>query len=118
MVYAIGMERSQKVQKAAMYDGTGMEVWRKVSPSGLAQGGLTEGMVNVVEETGGGHFELQTDANLGETFARVAEELRHQYLLGFAPAALDGKVHELDVQVMVPGCRARARKSYVAVGER
>jgi Ca-activated chloride channel family protein len=118
MVYAIGTERSQRTATLASYDDSGMESPRKVRPTGLALGGLSEEMVKVVEETGGGHFELQSDAGLEETFARVAEELRHQYLLGFAPETLDGKVHELDVQVKVPGCRARARKSYVAQGER
>jgi len=117
MVYAIGMERSQKTATLAWYGEGGMETSRQVLPAGLALGGLGDEIVRVVEETGGGHFELQSDADLGDTFARVADELRHQYLLGFAPEALDGKVHTLEVQVKVPGCRARARTSYVAQGE-
>ncbi len=117
MVYAIGMNRSQKTVQWVVSDANG-EVRRGEKPWGLALGGLSEEMVEVVEETGGGHFELRSDADLERTFARVAEELRHQYLLGFAPAVLDGKMHQLDVQVTVPGCKARARKSYVAEGER
>ncbi len=72
----------------------------------------------MVEETGGGHFEIKSDDDLGNTFARVAEELRHQYLLGFSPASLDGKTHRLEVQVTQPGCKVRARKSYVAQREK
>jgi Ca-activated chloride channel family protein len=118
MVYAVGMERSQKTATLAGYGNSGGETARTVLPTGLALGGLNDGIVRVAEETGGGHFELGPDADVGATFARVAEELRHQYLLGFTPAALDGKVHALEVEVKVPGCRARARKSYVAPGER
>jgi VWFA-related protein len=114
MMYAIGMDRSQRTATLARYDSVGGETAREVRPVGLALGGLSDEMVRVVVETGGGHFELGPDADLGETFARVAAELRHQYLLGFAPAALDGGVHRLEVQVKAPGCRARARKSYVA----
>ncbi len=81
-------------------------------------GGLSDEMVKVVEETGGGHFEPQRDADLEATFARVADELRHQYQLGFSPAVQDGKIHKLEVQVTTPGCRVRSRNSYVAEGER
>jgi Ca-activated chloride channel family protein len=75
--------------------------------------GLGTEIVELTSETGGGHFELDRKDDLTATFARVAEELRHQYLLGFVPAA-DGKQHRLDVQVLRPGMRARARKTYQA----
>jgi Ca-activated chloride channel family protein len=65
-------------------------------------------------ETGGGYFELQRTADLGETFTRIAEELHSQYVLGFTPETADGKVHKLDVRVKKPGMTARARKSYLA----
>ena len=51
---------------------------------------------------------------LGATFTRVAEELHSQYVLGFSPAVLDGKVHKLEVRLKKPGMEARARKSYLA----
>ena len=56
--------------------------------------------------------------HLGETFTRVAQELHSQYVLGFSPETLDGRVHKLDVRVKKGGMTAQARKSYVAaVGE-
>ena len=65
-------------------------------------------------ESGGGYFELRDAEHLGSTFARVADELHQQYLLGFAPAALDGKVHTLEVRVKDVGMTVRARRSYLA----
>jgi Ca-activated chloride channel homolog len=67
----------------------------------------------IADETGGGSFELKKTAELAPTFTRVAQELRSQYLLGFAPATLDGKVHKLDVKTR-PGHTVRARRSYLA----
>jgi Ca-activated chloride channel homolog len=71
----------------------------------------------ISEETGGGYFELKQTAELAPTFSRVAQELRSQYLIGFAPANLDGKVHKLDVKINRPGMTVRARKSYLAAPE-
>jgi Ca-activated chloride channel homolog len=71
----------------------------------------------ISEETGGGYFELKQTAELAPTFSRVAQELRSQYLIGFAPANLDGKVHKLEVKINRPGMTVRARKSYLAAPE-
>ena len=68
----------------------------------------------LVEETGGGYFELTRTDDLGPTFTRVAQELHSQYVLGFTPESLDGKVHKLEVRVKRPGMTVRGRKSYVA----
>lgn len=65
-------------------------------------------------ETGGGFFELKQTTDLGDTFTRVAEELHSQYVLGFTPEVLDGKIHKLEVRVKKSGMDARARKSYLA----
>ena len=48
------------------------------------------------------------------TFAKVADELHHQYALGFTPEKLDGKMHTLDVRAGRRGRTVRARKSYLA----
>ena len=78
----------------------------------------TRDLRKISEETGGGYFELKETAELSPTFSRVAQELRSQYLIGFAPAALDGKVHKLEVRVNRPGMTVRARKSYLAAADR
>jgi Ca-activated chloride channel family protein len=72
----------------------------------------------ISDETGGGYFELIKTADLAPTFSRVAQELRSQYLIGFAPTALDGKVHKLDVKVNKPGMTVRARRSYLAAPDK
>ena len=72
------------------------------------------GLRKIADETGGGYFELNKTAELAPTFTRVAQELHSQYVLGFTPTVLDGKVHKLAVRVKQPGMTARARKSYLA----
>jgi VWFA-related protein len=71
---------------------------------------------NIAEETGGGFYRLKESDDLGAVFTQVAQELHSQYVLGFTPQALDGKVHKLEVKLKKPGLVARARKSYVASG--
>jgi len=68
-------------------------------------------------ETGGGYFDLKKNADLNASFTRIAQELRSQYLLGFSPAALDGKVHKLEVRAKRPGVKTRSRRSYTASAE-
>jgi Ca-activated chloride channel family protein len=76
------------------------------------------GLKRLAEDTGGGYFELDKTADLGATFTRVAQELHSQYVLGFSPAVLDGKVHRLETRVTKPGLSVRARKSYLAAPDR
>ena len=72
------------------------------------------GLKRLSEETGGGYFLLKDEDELGPTFTRVAQELHSQYVLGFSPSVLDGKVHKLEVKLKKPGMSPRARRSYVA----
>ena len=96
MVYSIGLESEYF---------NGMRVV-KTKPS--------RDLRKISDETGGGYFELVKSADLAPTFSRVAQELRSQYLIGFAPASLDNKVHKLEVKVNRPGMTVRARRSYLA----
>jgi VWFA-related protein len=73
-----------------------------------------EGLPKISAATGGGYFELTSTDDLKSTFARVADELHHQYALGFAPQKLDGKMHTLTLHLVQPGLTARARRSYLA----
>jgi Ca-activated chloride channel homolog len=75
-----------------------------------------EGLPKIAAATGGGYFELTSTNDLGATFAKVADELHHQYALGFTPQKLDGKRHSLDVRLEGSGGTVRARKSYLAKG--
>ena len=59
----------------------------------------------IADETGGGAFRAGKPRS-SHRRSRVAQELRSQYLLGFAPATLDGKL-QLDVRVK-PGITVRA----------
>jgi Ca-activated chloride channel family protein len=68
----------------------------------------------IAAESGGGYFELKEGADLSSTFTRVMQELHSQYVIGFTPESLDGKLHALQVRVKRPGMTARARKSYIA----
>jgi Ca-activated chloride channel homolog len=100
MVYAIGLESN-------FFNGQRMV--RSEPDSGLKK---------IADETGGGYFELKKTADLAPTFTRVAQELHAQYVMGFTPMQLDGKVHKLSVRVKKPGMTARARRSYVAAPDK
>jgi len=75
-----------------------------------------EGLPKIAAATGGGYFELTSTNDLGSTFAKVADELHHQYALGFTPERLDGKMHAVEVRLEggAAGRTVRARKSYLA----
>jgi VWFA-related protein len=110
MVYAVGLEGT-----------TPPRLGRGGFGGGFGGGILTQrpdpGLALLAAETGGGYFELTRAEDLASTFARVADELHRQYVLGFAPSKLDNKTHKLDVKINQPGAKARARKSYVAERE-
>jgi Ca-activated chloride channel family protein len=76
------------------------------------------GLRKIADETGGGYFELTRTADLSPTFTRVAQELHSQYVLGFTPTVLDGKVHKLAVRMKQSGMTARARRSYLATSDK
>jgi Ca-activated chloride channel family protein len=107
MVYAIGM-RSRGTR--GMPPGAGRGVLQAMLTADLPDPGLAR----VAQETGGGYTEIRFGQDLGTAFARVADELHGQYLIGFAPPKRDGKVHDIDVRVTQRGLTPRARKSYVA----
>ena len=88
MVYAIGLE---SVYMSAPGQRT------RTRPAG--------GLRRIADETGGGYFELKKTEELGPAFTRVAQELHSQYLLGFTPKNLDGKVHKLEVRSKDPATR-------------
>lgn len=68
----------------------------------------------VALDSGGGYFELRARDDFDRTFARVADELHRQYLLGFSPPKHDGKTHKIEVKVDRKDVKVRARKAYRA----
>ena len=71
---------------------------------------------DVTRDSGGFYFELKDNDDLPSTFARVADELHRQYLIGFVPPALDGKTHQIELKSKKAGVTVRARRTYVAAG--
>ena len=111
MIYAVGL-RSRSVRSGR--PGVGRAGLQAMLVADLPDGGLAR----VAEESGGGYTEIRLGQDLGAAFAAIADELHTQYMLGFAPAKRDGKVHEISVSVDKGGLKPRARKSYVAPNER
>jgi Ca-activated chloride channel homolog len=104
MVYAIGM---------ASRGDSGR--W---GPGGPFGDGPDPGLRMLALETGGGYFEITSNTALGPAFARVADELHRQYMLGYTMPEQDGRRHLVDIRTTKPGLSVRARRSYVAAGER
>jgi VWFA-related protein len=78
----------------------------------------------LAEKTAGRLYKANTTAQLAEAFARIAEELRRQYTLGYYPqtAAVDyaqtaavgsGQRRQIKVRVNRPNLAVRARDSYM-----
>ena len=103
MVYAIGLESSGPPRLGGGGFGGGFGGSRP-----------DPGLPAIAADTGGGYFELRRAEDLSATFARVADELHRQYLIGFEPAKLDDKMHKLEVRIRKPGMKVRARKEYFA----
>jgi VWFA-related protein len=65
--------------------------------------------------TGGRSFFARDPAALATAMKQIAKELRFQYLLGYAPSrerAADAVWHGIDVTVLRPGAKVRARDGY------
>jgi VWFA-related protein len=107
MIYAIGMRSRRRQPRMPA-----------IGPGALEAAMLADlpdpGLARVAEETGGGYTEIRPSDDLAAAFARVADEIHGQYLLGYAPPKRDGKVHDVSVRVTTKGLEARAKKSYVA----
>jgi len=86
---------------------TGRRGWEKREEEAAAY-------MEKISDFSAGRFYRSGVDDLKTTFAQVAEELRHQYLLGFYPQKekLDGKAHALRVEVNRPDVQLRARSSY------
>lgn len=64
------------------------------------------------EPTGGRTFSVSTKMPLESAFAEIADEMRHQYSLGFTPEKRDGEFHKLEVRVKRAGTKVASRNGY------
>ncbi len=71
-------------------------------------------LARVARETGGDVAYVQRRAGLDRAFPRLTNEARNSYVLGFPPAAADGKFHEIQVRVTRPGVRWIARSRFLS----
>lgn len=71
-------------------------------------------LVDVTRVSGGDYTGLRSAERMREVFARVADELRQMYTLGFIPDVFDGKEHRVEVRTSRPGVNVRARTHYLA----
>ena len=85
-------------------------------PPGLLLGAMSTEMKSVAVDSGGGFRIFPPRQDARAAMAEVADELHHQYLLGFAPATIDNKLHTLDVRVKRAGMSVQSRRSYLADG--
>jgi Ca-activated chloride channel family protein len=86
----------------------------QVLSSSARRPAATDGLRRLKRQTGGGHFLLNQYDDINTTFTHVMQELHYQYVLGFTPRRLDGRLHDLRVKVNRPGVTVRARQSYRA----
>lgn len=71
--------------------------------------------LNELTSQGGGYTEIiRTTAELGAATERIAEELNHQYMIGYTPLKRgDGQYHTVRVRVVNESYRVRARRGVV-----
>ena len=66
----------------------------------------------ISERTGGQAFFPSTTQELAAAFAQVAQVVRHEFSLAFAPPFADGKVHSLEVRVNPDGVAAPSSSTF------
>ncbi|OFW47920.1 MAG: hypothetical protein A3J29_21010 [Acidobacteria bacterium RIFCSPLOWO2_12_FULL_67_14b] len=71
--------------------------------------------LNDLTNQGGGYTEIiKTTEELGPATARIADELNHQYMIGYTPTRSgDGNYHSVRVRVKNDAYRVRARRGVV-----
>jgi Ca-activated chloride channel family protein len=83
---------------------------------GIALGPRPSGLFEALARlTGGRALHLERPEGLRAAFGTIAADLRHQYLLGYAPRPGGPRGwRSIEVRVAVPGARVRARSGYIA----
>jgi Ca-activated chloride channel family protein len=79
---------------------------RRVNPTTLRE---------ITDESGGRTEVVQSSNDVAAASARIADELNHQYVIGYTPRhGGDGQFHSIRVRVQGASYKVRARTGYVA----
>jgi Ca-activated chloride channel family protein len=79
---------------------------RRVNPTTLRE---------ITDDSGGRTEVVQSSSDIAAASARIADELNHQYVIGYTPRhGGDGKFHSIRVRVQGATYKVRARTGYVA----
>jgi Ca-activated chloride channel homolog len=79
---------------------------------GFAEGDAS--LRQISSATGGRVFFARNAKEFARAYAEIADLLRHEYSLAFAPTAFDGTVHSLRVEIVRSGVRVDHRPAYLA----
>jgi Ca-activated chloride channel family protein len=94
-------------QSEALMYAVGIGTRRAQSVDAATLGALANGT--------GGYVEVVGDpSDISAAIARICDDLRAQYVLGFEALGNDGNAHKIAVKVKRRGVRVRARNAYVA----
>ncbi len=96
------------VDRANMY---GVMVYA-ISLSG-SDGVAAGDMRGISEATGGGYYSLSDRNQMVAAVGRIAEELRHQYVLGFSPVKPGDQLHGVVVRSLRPKATVHSRQVYL-----
>ena len=84
-------------------------------PKAINRGVNPTTLREITDESGGRTEVVQTSADIAAASARIADELNHQYVIGYSPPhGADGKFHTIRVRPHSGDYRIRARSGYVA----
>jgi Ca-activated chloride channel homolog len=85
------------------------------APNGRTSARVNPYTLNELTSQGGGYAEVITsDAELGPATERIAEELNHQYMIGYTPTTTaNGKYRSIRVKVKSADYRVRSRRGVI-----
>jgi VWFA-related protein len=71
-------------------------------------------MTRLAQETGGGYFAVSANNSIDSIYAKIEEELRNQYSIGYTPSRVDpgGKYRRLKLTTVKKGLVVRTRDGY------
>ena len=107
----VSMTGLPEVQALADTYGVMVYVIGMVGTEGMNTGALR----SLAAGTGGGYFVLHQQDDPAPTFARVADELRHQYVLGYSGRPGEARRGKLEIRVKRPDVTARGRRATMTV---